>query len=186
LGRSGAWAAVFVSFFTFVLSFFIMGRLKQRFLSPLEDLHQVLLGAQQGEHLRRCKLGDSPAEVRQVLDAVNELLDQQLCVMSKPPGEGRHEVESVALVELLEQKGRAAVLLDRQGDILRANNAALEILAKTDAKVFKEAFAELGQAGRLPEEQRIEALRLKGESGWLCFWPPQEVAGELQSLPEVK
>lgn len=78
LGSAGAWAAVFVGFLSFLLSIFVVLRLKKRFVRPLVDLYEVLEEAREGEGLRRCRLSDSPREVLQVMESVNKLLDERL------------------------------------------------------------------------------------------------------------
>jgi methyl-accepting chemotaxis protein len=88
LGGSGAWAAVFVGFLSFLLSVFVVARLQQRFVRPLVDLHQVLEGARAGDRLRRCRLGDAPREVIQVTQAVNRLLDERLARASDHAADG--------------------------------------------------------------------------------------------------
>jgi len=77
LGGAGAWAAVLVGFLSFALSLFIMSRLRRRLLTPLVDLHDVLEAAKTGDQFRRCRGSDAPAELRQVLEAVNHLLDER-------------------------------------------------------------------------------------------------------------
>ncbi len=78
LGAAGAWSAVFLGFLSFLLSLLVVVRFQRRFVRPLVDLHQVLERAREGDRLRRCRVGDGPAEVRQVAEAVNRLLDERL------------------------------------------------------------------------------------------------------------
>ena len=84
LGRAGAWAAVFISFFSFLLSIVAVLRIQRRFLQPLAELHDVLKQARQGNHFRRCNLSDAPREVIQVMDATNQLLDERLQYVRQP------------------------------------------------------------------------------------------------------
>jgi hypothetical protein len=78
LGRAGAWAAVLVGLLSFMLSLFVLGRMRRRFAAPLLELHAVLEAALVGERFRRCQHRDAPVEVRRVLASVNRILDDRL------------------------------------------------------------------------------------------------------------
>jgi hypothetical protein len=86
LGSAGAWAAVLVGFVSFLLSLLVVVRLQKRFVRPLVDLYEVLEGAREGNHLRRCRISDAPREVSQVLLSVNTLLDDRLRSRAAPRG----------------------------------------------------------------------------------------------------
>lgn len=78
LGTAGAWAAVLVGSLTFLLGILIVSRLRERFVTPLLELSEVLDSAKQGNRLRRCRTTDGPRELGQITESVNELLDQRL------------------------------------------------------------------------------------------------------------
>jgi nitrate/nitrite-specific signal transduction histidine kinase len=78
LGRAGAWSAVLIGFCSFLLSLFVLVRLQRRLVRPLVELCDVLESAGGTQRLRRCRRPDAPAEVIQVTEAVNRLLDERL------------------------------------------------------------------------------------------------------------
>jgi methyl-accepting chemotaxis protein len=78
LGSAGAWAAVFIGFLSFILSLFVVVRFQTRFVRPLVNLYEVLIGVHQGDRLRRCHVEEAPREVMQVVRSVNELLDERM------------------------------------------------------------------------------------------------------------
>ncbi len=87
LGESGAWAAVFIGFLSFLLGVLLIVRLQRRFVAPLLDLHEVLQQAAAGNRFRRCRLADAPHEVIQLTQCVNRLLDERPRSESKRPGD---------------------------------------------------------------------------------------------------
>lgn len=91
LGSAGAWAAVFIGFLSFLMSVVVVVRLQKRFVRPLVDLHQVLVGARAGDRLRRCGVADAPREVIQVTQAVNRLLDERLVTANPSSGPSGRE-----------------------------------------------------------------------------------------------
>jgi hypothetical protein len=79
LGNAGAWSAVLVGFLNFLVSLIVLARLERRFVGPLLELHDVLMAAQEGQHLRRCRsVVDAPREVLHLTQSVNQVLDERL------------------------------------------------------------------------------------------------------------
>lgn len=166
MGRAGAWSAVFVGGLSFALSFVVVSRLRRRFLVPLIDLHQVLEGTHRGEQFRRCRKGDVPAEIGQVLSSVNMLLDDRL---ERRQEEERVDtgLERMALVALLERQPDPVVVVDRDGSIACASSAALELLAGDQGAALKASLAGLAR-GEKPAHPGVTATPLRDGSGWLC------------------
>jgi hypothetical protein len=81
LGSAGAWAAVLLAVAGMLASLAISNRLRRHFLEPLSELHQVISAARQGDAYRRVQTGDAAAEMREILDWVNDVLDK-----TTPPG----------------------------------------------------------------------------------------------------
>lgn len=166
LGRAGAWAAVFVGFLSFLLSVVVLGRLRRRVVEPVVELHHVLEGLRRGERFRRSSPRDAPAEIQEVLQSVNALLDERLQKTDpRPPG---ITTERAALVDLLERYPTGALVVDRRGKVLSASKSALDALAEPTGELLKEGLERLsttGRAGNAP----VKAVELAGGSGWLCF-----------------
>lgn len=166
LGRAGAWAAVFVGFLSFLLSVVVLGRLRRRVVEPVVELHHVLEGLRRGERFRRSSPRDAPAEIQEVLQSVNALLDERLQKTDpRPPG---ITTERAALVDLLERYPTGALVVDRRGKVLSASKSALDALAGPTGELLKEGLERLsttGRAGNAP----VKAVELAGGSGWLCF-----------------
>lgn len=78
LGRGGAWAAVFMGFLSFVLSFVVLRYIKVRVVTPIEQVHAVLEASSRGDIHRRCYDQKAPAEIRAVMRSVNSLLDGKM------------------------------------------------------------------------------------------------------------
>lgn len=167
LGRAGAWAGVFVGALSFCLSFVVVSRLRRRFLTPLIDLHTVLEGVRRGEQFRRCRKGDVPAEIGQVLASVNMLLDDRLERMQEEVERADAGLERVALVALLERQPEPVVVVDRDGGIACASSAALELLAGDQGAALKASLSGLAQ-GRKPAHPAVTARPLRDGAGWLC------------------
>lgn len=75
LGRSGAWGAVFLGVFSFVIALVVLRRFERQLVAPLVELHDVLLAAHGGDAHRRCRQFSGPQELQRVLALVNEVLD---------------------------------------------------------------------------------------------------------------
>lgn len=165
---AGAWASVFIGFFSFTLSLIVFNRLRQRFLAPMIELHEVLEAHQRGEQLRRCKPGESPREVRQVIDAINKLLDERLRSSSHDTHDHSERIEHLALLALVEKEKKAAVILDRESHIVCANNRALDLLSSSEGEKYKQIFSDLANDNKKLIPQ-VDAQPLRGNSGWLCY-----------------
>jgi hypothetical protein len=164
LGDAGAWTAVLVGFLSFFLSLVVVRRLRHRLLAPLVELHQVLEAVRHGEKLHRCRAREAPAEVRQVLESVNMLLDERLSARAA----GEVSPEDAALLLFLDRQPRATMVIDREGRVVRASAAALEVLAGDRGKELKQALSALAATGGATDST-IEAIELRGGVGWLCI-----------------
>jgi nitrate/nitrite-specific signal transduction histidine kinase len=78
LGRSGAWAAVFMGFLSFVLSLIVLRYIEGRVVAPIEQVHAVLEASRRGDIHRRCHSMSAPAEIKAVMRSVNSLLDSRM------------------------------------------------------------------------------------------------------------
>lgn len=100
LGRAGAWAAVLLGIVAFGTSLLVLARLQRRLVSPVVELHQVLVDARAGQRFRRCNaIVDAPHELWDAAQAINLFLDERL-------GARRSTEESSRLTPLTESKTR--------------------------------------------------------------------------------
>ncbi len=131
LGNANAWAAVFAGIAAFIVSRLIARRLRRRVIEPVSDLWSVLRRVRGGDSFARCREFETSSELRDVLSAVNELLDQRAQTHTNAPGYG--ECERAALLALLEQNPQPTAAVNRNGELLAANQALMERLAAADA-----------------------------------------------------
>jgi PAS domain-containing protein len=169
LGTSGAWVAVFIAVFSFVISSLIIRHLERQVLNPLVDLHDVLEAVDAGNRHRRCRVIEAPEEIQRVLSSINSLLDRYLNESDRVSSRGQPShatIERSALMQLLEQQTEAMVLVDENGTLVAANNRGLAVLGSQAGESIRQLL------GRLPFEPihdaSFESIALKGGAGWLC------------------
>ena len=169
LGTAGAWVAVFIAVFSFVISSLIIRRLERQVLNPLVELHDVLEAVHVGNRYRRCRMIEAPEEIRRVLSSINALLDRYLNGSERVSSRGAAShatLERSALMHILEQQTEAMVLVDEHGALVAANNRGLAVLGNQAGESVRQLL------GRLPfepiDDGSVEPIALKGGAGWLC------------------
>ncbi len=75
LGMTGAWAAVSLALAGFMISILVVRRILRGVIEPVEELELVIDACRHGDLFRRCQAHTASREMRQVLEAVNEMLD---------------------------------------------------------------------------------------------------------------
>lgn len=166
LGVAGAWGAVLIGFSSFLVGLLAFTRLENRLLRPLAELHDVLETNHEGDRLRRCRRPEAPSEVVRVTDVVNRLLDERLTEASRSRAT-QHELERLALAELLERQTGAAALIDESGNIVRASAKMLALLAGAEGPALREALSR-----QEPADQTWERLPVR-DRGALVLLPAQ-------------
>jgi PAS domain-containing protein len=169
LGVAGAWVAVFIAVFAFVISLIVVRRLERHVLYPLIELHDVLAAVRAGNRYRRCRIIEAPEEIQRVLHSVNALLEHRLNGSDAAPHRRVHfetPLAHAALIHLLEQRPEAMVLVDAHGAVIASNNRGLAILSSPDGEHIKRLFKQLPVAER---HDLVEPIALQGGSGWLCI-----------------
>ena len=126
LGLAGAWTAVLLGVTSFALSVTVSRRLTRRIDLPLYEMESALNSVRQGDTFRRVSIADSPVEVLRIADGVNALLDAGMVRTTRTT---IHAIEPVraALLKLLDQRPNATMLVDEDGTVVAANQAALEL-----------------------------------------------------------
>ena len=165
LGSAGAWAAVAMAVFVFVISSMVIVRLRRRIVQPLEEVQNVLQAAHRGDRYRRCQLARGPIEIRRVLNGVNHLLDEySRCVTEEHHAAGAPEVERSALGYFLEREREGTIVVDSRGEVVAANTVGLGTLAQDADGAVKRRWAQL--AAGAAQDAGSGEVRLSG--GWLC------------------
>lgn len=192
LGAAGAWAAVLVGFLSLLLSLFVLARLRRRVLLPVLEIHDVL-GEASFVGKRRCRPRESALEIGRIADSVNGILDDRAArwLGGSRGAEGVVPESSerslhAALVALLGEEGRPALVVDEDGRILRANASALAALAGSDGERLREALrpatVESQQPGAAGTDVQAgggvepahaprapwKVTALAGDVGWIC------------------
>jgi hypothetical protein len=75
LGRAGAWGVVFMALSAFLTGVIFIRSLTRRVVTPLEEIHTVIIAHRNGETMRRCTGADLSQDVVAVFTGINELLD---------------------------------------------------------------------------------------------------------------
>ncbi|MCA9727150.1 MAG: hypothetical protein KC729_05655 [Candidatus Eisenbacteria bacterium] len=179
LGSAGAWSAVFLAFFSFLLTLWGVRRLRRRVIAPMVDIYDVLESVRRGDVHRRCRANAGPVEIQRLASSINLLLDGGMEGL-RPEEEDRPvDAARGALVMMLEERSAPTILVDAEGNIVATNSSALDVLNGSTGAEIRHAIA------RLPEEKkaepateppstnedgkstRFETVHLPGHAGWL-------------------
>ena len=153
LGNAGAWVAVFLAFFSFVLSLWVVRRLRRRVIAPMVDIYEALEAVRQGDLHRRCRPTDGPLEIQRLSSSINLLLDGGLEGVHADATNRPAEAARGALVMLLEGRPASTVLVDSEGNIVAANGAGLDALNGVEGSQLRHAIARLPEAASPPATQ---------------------------------
>ena len=76
LGRTGAWGVVFMALSAFMVGLIFIRSLTRRVVTPLEEIHAVIIAHRNGDSMRRCTGADLSQDVVAVFTGINDLIDQ--------------------------------------------------------------------------------------------------------------
>ncbi len=76
LGHAGAWGVVFMALSAFFAGVIFIRSLTRRVVTPLEEIHTVIIAHRNGDTMRRCTGADLSQDVVDVFTGINDLLDQ--------------------------------------------------------------------------------------------------------------
>ena len=76
LGQAGAWGVVFMAISAFLAGMLFIKNLARRVITPLEEIHAVLIAHRNGETMRRCTGTNLAQDMRAVFTGINDILDQ--------------------------------------------------------------------------------------------------------------
>ncbi len=124
LAASGAWASVLLGLVSLSISAVFVRRLTHQIAGPLGQLRNVVDAAVRGDTYRRFR-GEGSPEVLEIGRGLNRLLDGRLEPIQR---RSLSEVDRAAVLRLLDRSGRASVVIDHEGKVLIASQAALPML----------------------------------------------------------
>lgn len=76
LGRAGAWGVVFMALSAFLVGVIFIRSITRRVVTPLEEIHTVIIAYRNGDTMRRCTGADLSQDVVAVFTGINDLIDQ--------------------------------------------------------------------------------------------------------------
>ncbi len=159
LGTAGAWAAVFLGVLGFILSVLAVRRLSRRILSPLDELSATVHAHAGGDPHRRCYLEDAPEELRQVGETINAFIDD---AVQRDAVSRRHveDVTRAATLHYLDSLDGSVWLCDSDGEIIAANQSALEFGRTQAGQQTRAALPEyVTESSTAPDGLVIEHIR---------------------------
>jgi hypothetical protein len=124
LAASGAWASVLLGLVSLSISAVFVRRLTNQIAAPLSQLRNVVDAAVRGDTYRRFR-GEGSPEVLEIGRGLNRLLDGRLEPIQR---RSLSEVDRAAVLRLLDRAGTASVVIDHEGKVLVASQAALPML----------------------------------------------------------
>jgi nitrogen fixation/metabolism regulation signal transduction histidine kinase len=171
LGNAGAWSAVFLAFFSFLLSLGVVSRLRRRVIAPMVEMYEVLEAVRRGDRYRRCRANEGPIEIKRLASSINLLLDGGLTDAPIETSSSSGDALRTALAMLLEERAVPTVVVDAQGNIVATNSPALDALNAPGGPDLRQSIARLPE---IPPEDNtpaqdvpFEAIALSGHDGWL-------------------
>ncbi|MEZ4449821.1 MAG: hypothetical protein R3B09_10120 [Nannocystaceae bacterium] len=169
LGQAGAWASALLGIFAFTVSLLVLRRARVRLITPLVELDEVLAGVHSGQVLRRCRTREAPRELVRVAGVVNDLLDERAEHQRIGPRDLTPPLAS-ALQGLLDERPAPTFVVDREGAILRANDAGMALLGGDQGEPLRDA---LHAASRGDDPiAGLDVRPLSNQLGFLCTWAP--------------
>ncbi|MBN2358913.1 MAG: hypothetical protein JXR83_05630 [Deltaproteobacteria bacterium] len=162
---AGTWAMVFLALLGFGAGIGIARRFSRRILLPLSELHQVFVAARRGESHRRCARLAAPIEIAGAMTAANALLDQ--CEAAAAAAAPHYEpIDRAAAIQLLDAQTEPLAVVDDKGEVVLANQAALDALSGPAGTAARAALHE-ATADKLPPGL-ARVTPIKNVHAWLC------------------
>jgi len=165
---AGAWSMVFLALLGFAAGVSISRRFGRRILLPLSELHQVFESVRLGDHHRRCARLAAPVEIGSVMTAANALLDQCGAATAAPVSD-HQPIDRATALQLLDARADSLVVVDDRGEIILANQLALDALSGPTGAVARSAL--LQASGETLPAGLNRVTPLKNVRAWLCELP---------------
>ncbi len=133
LGTAGAWATVLLGTIAFALGIVVSRRLRHRLQEPVERIRATIREARTGNIQIRCP-SEGPAELREIADHLNWLLDRRLQedLADEASGEADSQRYGDALRALLDARSAPTAIFATDGRCVAASSSALEHVSNTE------------------------------------------------------
>ncbi len=122
LGQTGAWAAVLLGASSLAVGILVYRRLRLRLELPLEDIRRTLRAVRNGNRHARCGSVDGPAELEQIAEDIDWMLDHSRGVGRPERGQASAASRDAALRRALDWMGRrhgdTVLLLDANAKLV--------------------------------------------------------------------
>ena len=73
----GIWIIIFPSIFIWIMGFTLLARLKRTFIKPIQELNDVIVDYNSGNHMRRCSSYTVSKDLQKLYDGINRILDEK-------------------------------------------------------------------------------------------------------------
>ena len=156
LGSAGAWAAVFLGIAGLALSSLTIRRLERRVLAPIAEIMRVVTAHRAGDTRRRCASPHATPELELVMTTLNELMDAKERAVTVAPADTAGDREM--LLALLDRAPSPGAIVNATGDLLVANEAALDLLAGSEGAAFREALERAGRGAEAGGDVEVHQL----------------------------
>lgn len=178
LGTAGAWVAVWLGLLSALLSLWVLSRLRQRLITPLEELGQVLHDFLAGNTKRRCHNGHASDEVRSILEKINIVLDRATQPKADPSAD---RLGRLALSKVIERVPQAVAITEYGGRIIGINQAMLDALAGPEGGQLRAALG----SGDVPAPEGLAREPIVDAPGQLCTFAPEITANATGDEPST-
>jgi hypothetical protein len=130
LGEGGAWAMAILGMVCFLVSIWAARKVARQITRPLTRIHEALGAFRGGDTRRRCAIHGAALEATEIARAVDHLLDAAAGAPEPEGGAGNGAVARAALLALLDDEQRPALVISRAGEVVAANGAGLDALGQ--------------------------------------------------------
>ena len=73
----GIWIIIFPSIFIWIIGLTLLARLKRTFIKPIQELNDVIVDYNSGNHMRRCPSYTVSKDLQKLYDGINRILDEK-------------------------------------------------------------------------------------------------------------
>ena len=73
----GIWIIIFPSIFIWIIGLTLLARLKRTFIKPIQELNDVIVDYNSGNHMRRCSSYTVLKDLQKLYDGINRILDEK-------------------------------------------------------------------------------------------------------------
>lgn len=173
LAQGGGWLLITLAFFGLWASWFVIRRLRQRIVLPLERLAETMRRGRSGTTRVRAYAQGAAYEIREAAYALNALLDDRAMNYERRRDRVSRPERNV-VVALMEKVPHPAWILDENGEIRAANQLGMESQQGAVGRRIKEClrrivFEQANDAHTQCPRDAFETVDLGDEDHLLCM-----------------